>query len=616
MTPNRIDPVFSDEAKHRKMTYRASYSTIACTAFLAMTSASTAGAFVPASQTSPSRSRTVAFMGSSSDGEGALHPKWSGGNEGTEPLVKPLDDRQTISAWPPPPPSDSMPRVQQPQHDQPVTHPPPPPAEAKEEVKAEGPGAEGEDEGGKVDGKVGGDEQKNEWHVASTTPQLLSALWFMIVQGTGMARGETMTIEFPNMEKEFTPSYLNRLTGHLDTCKDVCDDFGINTILMPYARPGDPANKIAGFTVKSYRNPDKVGEDGEYEFDPDPFWDDVTDEDFSYIQELAAEDDYEAGDLGVDESELPQIENLIPDDDDEIIQVTRQWVDKMMSDLALCPFTSGPDMSGMPMGKVFYTVDRSKTFEEMYATYWKEVVRVEQNDEKELSTTLLIAPDFCMDNIEAYENFCNTLTQPLEVLSVEDLLQLVFFHPKWTFRDGGERSGTGGAANYARRSPWPMINILRTKQVRAAQKGIPTGLVYKQNEKTLGKIGTKQLETMLRKRDWTDVKDEKVDRRELEALRVAQDLQTTGRVAQEDMSVTSDATPAANKVDKGQVEGANMLNVMLQALEKRLHGGSDGGVQRLSGPETSAAMMASDFLLERVKELEASGPSVEHEPIF
>ena len=250
---------------------------------------------------------------------------------------------------------------------------------------------------------------------------------------------------------------------------------------------------------------------------------------------------------------------------------------------------SAPEVKGhIPMGKVFYTVDRSDNFESVYARYWKEVVRVEQNPEKELSTTLLITPEFCTNNVEAYENFCTTLTQPLEVLGVEDLLQLVFFHPKWTFRDGGERSGTGAAANYARRSPWPMINILRTKQVRAAQKGIPTGLVYKQNEKTLGNIGTKRLETMLRLRDWTDIADEKVNRREMEALRVAQDMQGGGSGGSgggvemssssdgDDNSVAYDNTPAANKVDRSQIEGGNIINVVVQALEKRLGAGGSG----------------------------------------
>jgi hypothetical protein len=39
-----------------------------------------------------------------------------------------------------------------------------------------------------------------------------------------------------------------------------------------------------------------------------------------------------------------------------------------------------------------------------------------------------------------------------------------------------------------------MINILRTNQVRAAQKGIPTGAVYKQNEENLNAVGSATLE--------------------------------------------------------------------------------------------------------------------------
>ena len=67
--------------------------------------------------------------------------------------------------------------------------------------------------------------------------------------------------------------------------------------------------------------------------------------------------------------------------------------------------------------------------------------------------------------------------------------------------------GSDDAANYARRSPWPMINILRTPQVRKAQKAIPTGLVYRQNEVTLDKIGSWRLQRWLVSRDWSEVKD-------------------------------------------------------------------------------------------------------------
>ena len=277
----------------------------------------------------------------------------------------------------------------------------------------------------------------------------------------------------------------------------------------------------------------------------------------------------------------------------------------MMADLGICPFTADADKSGMPMGPVYYAVDRSQNMEDVYESYWKMVVKVEENDQRDLATTLHIFPEFCMENVEAFENFSNTLTQPLESLGVEDLLQLVFFHPYWTFRDGGDRGGTGAAANYARRSPWPMINILRTNQVRAAQKGIPTGLVYQQNEKTLDAVGTTQLETMLRKRDWSAIEELRVNRRDMEALRIAQDYKETGEVAAEDRDLVHDATPKANKVDQDQLEGGDVVKVILQAIDKRLEGGPDGGAQRLSGPETSATMMASDFLLQRLRELES-----------
>jgi hypothetical protein len=282
--------------------------------------------------------------------------------------------------------------------------------------------------------------------------------------------------------------------------------------------------------------------------------------------------------------------------------------------MGICPFTSGAEMAGLPMGPVFYTIERTTSIEDMYARYWKEVVRVEQQSERQLSTTLLIAPEFCFDNVEQFENWSTTLTQPLIALGVENLLQLVFFHPNWSFRDGGAREGEEAAANYARRSPWPMVNILRTNQVRAAQKGIPTGLVYKQNEKTLSAIGADKLETMLRLRDWDDIADVKVNRRDMEALRIAQDYQATGELKVDDTTFSNDATPAANRVERKQVEQGNLVNVILQALEKRLGKENGGVVTRLSGPETSATIMASDFLLQELDKIAATAPRQQKPP--
>jgi hypothetical protein len=72
---------------------------------------------------------------------------------------------------------------------------------------------------------------------------------------------------------------------------------------------------------------------------------------------------------------------------------------------------------------------------------------------------------------------------------------------------------------------------------------------------------------MLRLRDWSDIADEKVNRRDMEALRVAQDFQATGIVQTQDLRFEGDSTPAANKVDSQQIEKGNLMNVIKQSKQ-------------------------------------------------
>ena len=103
----------------------------------------------------------------------------------------------------------------------------------------------------------------------------------------------------------------------------------------------------------------------------------------------------------------------------------------------------------------------------------------------------------------------------------------------------------------------------------------------------------------------------------MEALRVAQDLQVEGAVRDEDTSFMFDSTPAANKVDRSQIDGGDMVNVIRQALEMRLgKTDSNNEVKLLDGAQTSAAMMASDFLLEELRRIETEYPGDSRAPIL
>jgi len=207
------------------------------------------------------------------------------------------------------------------------------------------------------------------------------------------------------------------------------------------------------------------------------------------------------------------------------------------------------------------------------------------------------------NGVEFFELFSGTLTSALEGgLNTEDLLQLVFFHPQWTFRDGGDRSTeNGGTFNYARRSPYPMINLLRTQQVRRGQKSIPTGLVYSQNGNTLKEIGASTLETMLRERNWDTVDGMRVDRSAYEALDLARKMQRKSEVSgvegiqEPDIDYNSEIKEAnanALKKDKGEIEGGDLVNVLIQVMELLIEG------KQLTGSQRAVAASAIGVLLE------------------
>jgi len=182
-------------------------------------------------------------------------------------------------------------------------------------------------------------------------------------------------------------------------------------------------------------------------------------------------------------------------------------------------------------------VTRAPDAETAYLAYWNEVVALMSATDAEIATTLLVlAHPRWIRNLEEFETLGSTLGQALDTqgLGLDADLQLVFFHPGFVFRDGRDRAGEDRAANFARRSPYPMINILRTEQVRAAQKGLPTALVYQQNELTLAGIGADLLESMLKDRDWKPLDGKKVDRKQIEVLRLAQDLMKNAAAADTD----------------------------------------------------------------------------------
>lgn len=361
---------------------------------------------------------------------------------------------------------------------------------------------------------------------------------------------------FPEAEALYDGKLMRQFGDHLDLCKECCEVMGMsqNTIVM-HPSTASPALQcpVPAVLIKG------IAQTSEEFSDDDPYWDDDDDAGFDFSA-LYNDDDDSASAAAAREIEKLYV---VPEEDGPIMEGMKGWVDAIIADLGVCPFTVNAAKAGLPQGAIRYFIDRSVSPEEIYRKYWQEVALIstdskEAQDERTLSTTLLITPNFGLRNREFFETFSNTLTQPLEALGLEEEVQLVFFHPEWVFRDGADRMGQDDAANYARRSPWPMINILRTPQVRKAQKAIPTGLVYRQNEVTLDKIGSGRLRRWLVERDWGEVKDNfRVDRKTVPILSTAQDLLLglTPEALSEDMvAVAPPALDAAVRAATAKVE--------------------------------------------------------------
>ncbi|CAB1119769.1 unnamed protein product [Ectocarpus sp. CCAP 1310/34] len=353
---------------------------------------------------------------------------------------------------------------------------------------------------------------------------LLADVWETLADPSAVEAERPRVLMFPDCPAVAEARGLQNLYEHLEVCQDACEQFGTMVSIVPHPRGGKNGAPAPSLVVQVV-----PGAGGGDDFGYDPDWDDDWDIDRSLLDDDEAEGEGAAGG-DWDEDGVVRVDaaalGVVPSSDEEVQELTKSWVQAVITDMGVCPFSVDASRAGLPVGQIRYPVTRETTAESIYREYWREVeLLVSETNERSLSTTLLITPDFSLNNAEAFEVIGQTLTQPLEALHLEDDIQLVFFHPQYAFRDGRDRIGSGGAANFARRSPFPMINILRTNQVRLAQKSIPTGLVYKQNEEVLEEVGAGDLQKMLEVRDWTGLEGKKVDRRRVEYYQTARKLQ-------------------------------------------------------------------------------------------
>jgi len=164
-----------------------------------------------------------------------------------------------------------------------------------------------------------------------------------------------------------------------------------------------------------------------------------------------------------------------------IIDETRQWVERAVIGLNLCPFAKAVQVKN----QVRYAASDATDAEGVLADLEDELLLLAQADPAQLDTTLLILPD-ALDDFYEFNDFADLSDRLLKRMRLVGELQVATFHPAFQFAD----TGPDDIENCTNRSPHPVLHLLREDSIdRAVEAFGDAAEIYEKNIDTLRRLG-------------------------------------------------------------------------------------------------------------------------------
>ena len=148
----------------------------------------------------------------------------------------------------------------------------------------------------------------------------------------------------------------------------------------------------------------------------------------------------------------------------EIEAAVRQWLERVVIGLNLCPFAARPVLGG----RVRVFVSAATTELDLLTDLQLELARLDETPVAQLETTLVVAPQMLADFLD-YNDFLDRADELLQSFEWDGTYQVASFHPQYQF-DGTEAHDPENLSN---RSPYPMLHLLREDSVEAAVEAHP-----------------------------------------------------------------------------------------------------------------------------------------------
>ena len=176
------------------------------------------------------------------------------------------------------------------------------------------------------------------------------------------------------------------------------------------------------------------------------------------------------------------------DSADRVIAATRNWLEKAVIGLRLCPFAASPYLRGL----VRYRVSEQQSAEGLAEELAEELQYLAGADPLVCETSLLIHPQVLGDFLD-YNQFLDQADAAVAALGLEGELQIASFHPAYQFAG----SAPNDVENSSNRSPYPMLHLLRESSVRATATFPGVDEIGNRNMATLRELGAAGLRKLL-----------------------------------------------------------------------------------------------------------------------
>ena len=160
---------------------------------------------------------------------------------------------------------------------------------------------------------------------------------------------------------------------------------------------------------------------------------------------------------------------------------TKQWLEKAVIGLNLCPFAKAPHVKNL----VRIVVSEARHLDGFLEDLDRELQLLGNTPASELETTLLVHPTLFPD-FETFNQMLEIADDAVVENELEGIVQIAPFHPDFQFED----TEADDISNYTNRSPYPTLHLIREDSITKAAEAFPdASAIFDRNIALLEKMG-------------------------------------------------------------------------------------------------------------------------------